>query len=268
MSSIRCPKCNLTNWVQALVCKRCGTELASIGSSDSQSVNPASFNDPAFEHGFVTAGQQPDAYSPNAHAGRSVTLKTGLALASMIIGIVCIPTTFFLIGILLAPVSIVLGTVALVKASKMPSVYGGQGFAIAGIVTSSVALLFFVPIMAAVAIPNLLAAKRAADEGSAISTLRTLFSAEATYMATQGAGSCADLSKLASSGLIKPELATGIKNDFQFEVAMAGPRKGCELFATPNSKSARSFMISQDGVIRAANKKGAKADKNDLPLPN
>jgi type IV pilus assembly protein PilA len=268
MSSIRCPKCNLTNWLQAAVCKRCGAELGSIGASNPQSVDPASFKDRAFERGFVTAGQQTDAYSPNAHAGRSLTLKTGLALASMIIGILSIPMALLLIGIILAPVALVLGIVALVKASRKPWVYGGKGFAITGIVTSAVAMIFIIPLIAAIAIPNLLASKRAANEGSAISTLRTMFSAEATYMATQGAGSCGDLSKLASSGLITPELATGIKNEYQFEVVMAGPRKSCELFATPMSKYGRSFMISQDGVIRGANKKGAKADKNDLPLSN
>ncbi|MCM3872786.1 MAG: prepilin-type N-terminal cleavage/methylation domain-containing protein, partial [Pyrinomonadaceae bacterium] len=38
-------------------------------------------------------------------------------------------------------------------------------------------------IIAAIAIPNLLASKRAANEGAAQSTLRTLTAAEATYQA-------------------------------------------------------------------------------------
>ena len=43
-------------------------------------------------------------------------------------------------------------------------------------------------IIAAIAIPNLLASKRAANEGSAQSSLRTLNSAEATFHSTIGSG--------------------------------------------------------------------------------
>ncbi len=43
-------------------------------------------------------------------------------------------------------------------------------------------------IIAAIAIPNLLASRRAANESSAIATMRTIFSSEATYQATTGAG--------------------------------------------------------------------------------
>ncbi len=43
-------------------------------------------------------------------------------------------------------------------------------------------------IIAAIAIPNLLASKRAANEGSAVASMRTITSAEATYAATTGGG--------------------------------------------------------------------------------
>ena len=43
-------------------------------------------------------------------------------------------------------------------------------------------------IIAAIAIPNLLASRRAANEGSAQSSLRTIFSSQATYQATAGNG--------------------------------------------------------------------------------
>jgi len=44
-------------------------------------------------------------------------------------------------------------------------------------------------IIAAIAIPNLIASRRAANEASAISTVRNLSSAEEAYRATYGAGS-------------------------------------------------------------------------------
>jgi prepilin-type N-terminal cleavage/methylation domain-containing protein len=47
-------------------------------------------------------------------------------------------------------------------------------------------VVIIIAIVAAIAIPNLLASRRAANEASAISTLRTYHSAEATYQATLG----------------------------------------------------------------------------------
>src|SRR6185369_2318783 len=47
-------------------------------------------------------------------------------------------------------------------------------------------------IIAAITIPNLLASRRAANEGSAQSSLRTIHSSEATYQATNGNGAYAD----------------------------------------------------------------------------
>ncbi len=57
-------------------------------------------------------------------------------------------------------------------------------------------------IIAAIAIPNLLASKRAANEGSAQASLRTVTGAEATYAATIGAGNYATLQDLAGQGLV------------------------------------------------------------------
>ena len=57
-------------------------------------------------------------------------------------------------------------------------------------------------IIAAIAIPNLLASRRAANEGSAQSSMRTLFSAEATYQATQGNGAFGSQANLMGNFLI------------------------------------------------------------------
>src|ERR1044072_5103040 len=57
-------------------------------------------------------------------------------------------------------------------------------------------------IIAAIAIPNLLASRRAANEGSAQSSIRTLHSAEATYQSTVGSGSFGTLAELMGQNLI------------------------------------------------------------------
>ena len=58
-------------------------------------------------------------------------------------------------------------------------------------------------IIAAIAIPNLLASRRAANEGSAQQSLRTLHGAQATYQATYGNGAFAGtLAPLMAESLI------------------------------------------------------------------
>jgi prepilin-type N-terminal cleavage/methylation domain-containing protein len=57
-------------------------------------------------------------------------------------------------------------------------------------------------IIAAIAIPNLLASRRAANEASAISSVRTIGTAQATYSSTNNGGGYADLVDLKTAGLI------------------------------------------------------------------
>ena len=57
-------------------------------------------------------------------------------------------------------------------------------------------------IIAAIAIPNLLSSKRAANEGSAQSSLRTIHSSEAVYQATKGNGFYGTLANLAGENLL------------------------------------------------------------------
>ncbi len=240
------------------------------GASASQVfVNHGFQNNADYGAGAGNAGWQPNSRPIYQHSGPFTALKSGLAIASMVVGIAAFPTSIVLVGFLLAPVAVTLGIIALVKASRNPMVYGGKGFAIAGVATGSLTLLFL-PIVAAIAIPNVLAAKRAANEGSAISALRTLYGAEQTFKATSGRGDCGDLSSLQTAGLIDPKLASGTRNEYRFEVIISGPSRGCELFATPISTSGgtRSFMVSNDGIVRGAKKLGLKADKYDQELGN
>src|SRR6266851_10365184 len=73
-------------------------------------------------------------------------------------------------------------------------------------------------IIAAIAIPNLLASRRAANEGSAQSSLRTIHSSQGTYQATIGNGNYGTLLQLAAQNLIDPVLKTGSKSGYNFAV--------------------------------------------------
>ncbi len=117
-------------------------------------------------------------------------------------------------------------------------------------------------IIAAIAIPNLLASRRAANEGSAQQSLRTLSSAEATYQATSGNGNYADLTGLGTGNLIDSVLAGGSKSGFTFEVAKTDAVAGTsaaifDASAKPSITSGvsqtgtRRFCIDESGVLKA-----------------
>jgi type II secretory pathway pseudopilin PulG len=190
--------------------------------------------------------------------------KTGIAIASMVIGIISMMACGLLgLG---STLGLILGIVALVKAKNSPMEYGGQGFAITGVALSLVSFVF-VGIVFAIALPNVFAARRAANEGSAIKVLRTLHSAEATYQATSGAGKYGTLQQLAAEGLIDSKLASGAVNTYRLEIKPNGI--SFDATATPTKESdtgSRSFFINETGVIRGASKGGMIATAFDPPL--
>jgi len=122
-------------------------------------------------------------------------------------------------------------------------------------------------IIAAIAIPNLLASRRAANEGSAQSTLRTIHSSEAVYQSTIGDGAFGKLSltgvlvqdeaSLSGQNLVDSQLATGTKSGYDFEATpLAGPPAQFYATASMHDSAAftrtgnRCFGITEDGVLR------------------
>ena len=126
-------------------------------------------------------------------------------------------------------------------------------------------------IIAAIAIPNLLASRRAANEGSAQQSLRTLSSAEATYQATAGAGSYGSLANLMSQSLVDSVLGQAdvtAKSGYLFTLnPVAGTPAQFWAFALPATTSGvgatgtRRFAISEDGVLRGDTTTTAPADE-------
>ncbi len=78
--------------------------------------------------------------------GRS--LPTGMAVASLILGILGILTAFFLLGGLLGLVAVILGVLALGKIKRGEA--DGRGMAIGGIVTGAIALVLTIGFLAIV----------------------------------------------------------------------------------------------------------------------
>lgn len=114
-------------------------------------------------------------------------------------------------------------------------------------------------IIAAIAIPNLLASRRAANEGSAQSSLRTIHSAQVVYQATAGAGAySADLPTLRTQRLIDDVLGSGTKSGYDFEIVEqsgTGATAVFGVYAFPDvtggvsQSGTRCFGTSEDGVM-------------------
>jgi prepilin-type N-terminal cleavage/methylation domain-containing protein len=123
-------------------------------------------------------------------------------------------------------------------------------------------------IVAAIALPNLLAAKIAANEASAVESLRTIQSAETAYSTTfpsvgysttllqlSGAGLPACTATSAQACLIDATLASGVKSGYQITWHGDGNTPSAYYFINADplvrgSSGRRSFYTDYPGVIR------------------
>lgn len=135
-----------------------------------------------------------------------------------------------------------------------------------------------ISIIAAIAIPNLLVARKSANEGSAVASLRTIHGANATYQATTGAGNFAiGLVDLGTATLIDPVLAQSNKSGYNFSDYVQEPRAvgvpaTFALVARPNvisgvtATGTRNFGISTDGVLATEALDGTSAGTMDAVI--
>lgn len=124
-------------------------------------------------------------------------------------------------------------------------------------------------IIAAIAIPNLLTARRSANEGSAVSSLRTLHGANVTFASGSPAGDFAgvpatpgisSLQAMAADRLIDPQLANGFRSGYGFigDRTVATPVSPATFYFAANPISTegllqtgtRRFGVATDGVIK------------------
>ncbi len=137
-------------------------------------------------------------------------------------------------------------------------------------------------IIAAIAIPNLLRSRIAANQASAVGSLRTINTAEITYASTYNAGYSALLADLqppasgnptaTAAGLIDSVLANGAKSGYTFLytstiVAPSTTRDTYTLNANPTNPGTTGtnyYFTNESGVIRQ-NSAGA-ASAADSPL--
>jgi type IV pilus assembly protein PilA len=126
-------------------------------------------------------------------------------------------------------------------------------------------------VIAAIAIPNLLRSRMAANEASAVASLRTVNTSEVVYQSTYGGGFAPSLTDLSDGGapancvpptpaaatsacLIDTALASGTKSGYTFTyapVAVGGVDTSYTVQADPIAASGqRHFFTDETNVIR------------------
>jgi len=138
-------------------------------------------------------------------------------------------------------------------------------------------------IIAGIAIPGFLRSRIAANQASAVSSLRTLNSSEIAYAASYNTGYTVDMASLAppvpvganptstAAGLIDSVLASGIKSGYSFTYSpgvsdSTGRILTYEITATPTGSTTGTncYYTDQSGVIRQNST--TTATSTDSPL--
>jgi type IV pilus assembly protein PilA len=222
----------------AAFCPRCGSRLSQVEAPSAAPTVPAQ--------------------------GAPVTPTTsGLAVVSLICGIL-----FFVFPSAVA--AIIFGHLSRSDIRRSGGQKTGAGVALAGLILGyiGVAIIPFILILAAIAIPNLLRARMAANEVSAVGSLRTLTEAILLYSNTYGRfpAGLSNLGPAAAGGspsaeaadLVDSVLASGTKKGYVFHYKLseaAGPdeKNGSNAYAIaadpvlPGSTGRRHFFTDQTG---------------------
>jgi type IV pilus assembly protein PilA len=202
---------------------------------------------------------------------------SGKAIASLICGLF-----FFVLPSSI--VAVILGHLSLSEIKRSAGRLGGRGMAIAGLVLGYAGLSFIpILIIAAIAIPNLLRAKMAANEASAVGSLRSYSYAMGAYSAKcpkigfprslanlgPGRGDC-EQAELLDNSL---GTSTPIKSGYAFhymtgEQDNLGQTTSFEITADPITQGTtglRHFYIDQTEVVRWSRTGPADAESPRLP---
>jgi type IV pilus assembly protein PilA len=174
--------------------------------------------------------------------------------------------------------AIVMGHISRAQIRRSGGQKTGAGIALAGLILgyAGAAIIPFILIVAAIAIPNLLRAKMVANEQSAVNSLALLNTSAVVYSTTYGAFPPSLVALEPSSSpsptagnLIDSALASGTKSGYVFVYyAIFDPRGKGEaeryiITATPvvpGTTGRRYFFTDQTGMIRAEVDQVATAD--------
>ena len=118
-------------------------------------------------------------------------------------------------------------------------------------------MVAIIGIIAAIAIPNLIASRRAANDAAAVASLRVITRAEHTFYLTKGDGRYGSAAEPRDAGLLDSVLAGeggaatgGRKNGYLYTITPGVGAKYTATAAAEGGQGARSFFVDETGVIR------------------
>jgi type IV pilus assembly protein PilA len=279
-----CFKCGASMPEDATVCPQCATPVQAAPTPPPPPQQPTTPG-PAATSAWLNApgapAQSTPQYPPQGQPYQQYQPpKTdGGAIASMVLGI----ASFVLCLSFLAGIpAIILGHISRSKIRKNMGRLQGDGMALTGLILGYISLLF-IPIIAAIAIPNLLRARVSANEAAAAATVRSINTAQITYstqypdhgyapdLATLGPGPSGSCSTgTAQSGCLLNNIVGAsrctagqwcAKTGYKFTVSAvcdsAGVCSNYVVTATPQvsgSTGRKSFCSTSDSVIRTSDR--------------
>jgi type II secretory pathway pseudopilin PulG len=192
--------------------------------------------------------------------------RNGLAIASLVLGIISIPTLGLLgVGAIIA---LVLGSIALNRIKKDPATHSGKGMAIAGIITSAFSLLLTAVfcILIAIAVPKILENIRLAQEenvrlaqeenirhtqeSEALNSLRAIHNSEMTFNSVKSR--FAKLKELWEAGFLDHNYMNGVAvNGYVYSSSDVSEKTYCvHAVRTDPAIGSSDFIICENGIIR------------------
>jgi len=230
-----------------MYCTQCGHPITGSFCSNCGAANTPSST--------VTTAVAPALPVPMAGGVQVVQKTDDMAILSLILGVLSMVIFSIFTGI----PAVILGHKARGRIKRSMGALTGDGIALAGLIMGYLSFLAipFILITAAIAIPNLLSARVAANEAAAIGSVRTITVAQVSYATNhQEEGFTCSLADLGNAGLLDSTLASGTKSGYRYElVACDGtPVQHYTILAmpmTPGTTGQRTFCSDESAVIKS-----------------
>jgi hypothetical protein len=170
------------------ICPQCATPVQTVPTPPPPQAPQAGAPSPASTSAWlnVPPGQTQyppqQAYPPQAqqYSGQYQPQTDGKATASLILGILSI----LCFGLLTGLPAIILGHISRGNIEQSRGRLTGAGMALAGLILGYVSIVSTILIIAALVIPNLMQARKSANESGAASTVRAISVSQVTYSTT------------------------------------------------------------------------------------
>jgi len=130
-----------------------------------------------------------------------------------------------------------------------PKRFSDQGFSLVELLI----VVLIIGIIAQMAIPHLMQSKLAANEASAITTVRSVLNAETLYVTTVGSGRYGTMENLVSGMLVDTVVGSATKDGYVFAISLGAAEASFVVDARPTGYSnsgIRSFFTDETAVIR------------------